>query len=126
MVSINRPPFHRIMLIQLAILLPVCSALYFIDVVVAYSSFLGGVVCLIPNAYFASYAFRYSGARSVHAVARAFYWGETGKFTLTVLGFGSAFLLIKPLNVIALFSMYGLMTVIQIIGAARITGPQSR
>jgi len=75
---------------------------------------LGGLLAIIPNLYFAAYAFRYSGARSTALIARSFYRGEAGKFTLTLLGFAGIFLVFKEVHVAALFIGYIFMTAVQL------------
>ncbi|TQV82706.1 ATP F0F1 synthase subunit I [Exilibacterium tricleocarpae] len=120
MASIHKPPVFRVPLVQLAVLLPLCLVAWLFDQTTAYSLLLGGLICVIPNAYFASYAFRYTGARAAPLIARAFFWGETGKFLLTIVGFGAVFLLVKPLDVLALFSAYGVMVPVQWIVTARL------
>ena len=122
MASIPKPPVFRIPLTQLLILLPLCLATWFFERTVAYSLLLGGLISVIPNVYFASYAFRYTGARMAPLIARAFFWGETGKFLLTVVGFGVVFLLVKPLDVLALFAAFGAMILVQWIATARLLG----
>ena len=49
-------------------------------------------------------AFRYSGARQLDNVLRAFYQGGMWKMVLTAIGFAAAFNLIRPLDLLALFS----------------------
>ncbi len=119
MASIPKPPVFRIPLIQLLVLLPLCLVAWLYEQTIAYSLLLGGLISVIPNVYFASYAFRYSGARAAPLIARAFFWGETGKFLLTVVGFGAVFLLVKPLDALALFSAFGAMILVQWIVTAR-------
>ena len=122
MASIQKPPVVRVPLVQLIILLPLCLVAWLWSEnspTTAYSLLSGGLICVIPNAYFASYAFRYTGARAAPMIARAFFWGETGKFLLTVVGFGAVFLLVKPLDALALFSAFGAMILVQWIVTAR-------
>ena len=119
MASIRKPPVYRVPLVQLGVLLPLCLVAWFYSQTTAYSLLCGGLLCVIPNAYFASYAFRYTGARAAPLIARAFFWGETGKFLLTVVGFGAVFLLVKPLDVLALFSAYGVAILVQWVVTAR-------
>lgn len=69
-----------------------------------YSALLGGLTCVIPNAFLAlrlAVPRRDPGAR---ALVRAAYIGELGKLALTVLMFGIAFTLVRPLAAEALFA----------------------
>lgn len=69
----------------------------------ALSAAAGGLASLIPNLYFASRTFRYSGARSAQKIVRSFYSGEAVKLILTALIFALCFKYLKTLNVAALF-----------------------
>ncbi len=115
--EIARPPVHRITLAQLAILLIVCPALLAYDQTVAMSAAAGGLIAIIPQAWFARLAFRRRGARSARAIARSSYAGETGKFMLSAAGFAVVFAMVRPINGLAVFAGYLAMLVIQIFGS---------
>ena len=69
-----------------------------------YSALLGGLICVIPNAFLAlrlAAPRRDPGAR---ALVRAAYIGELGKLALTVLFFSMVFTLVRPLSAGALFA----------------------
>lgn len=57
----------------------------------ALSAFLGGMVCIIPNGYFAWNVFRFNGAKAAKKIANSFYKGEAIKFFLTVVLFTLVF-----------------------------------
>ena len=72
--------------------------------VAGYSSLLGSLTCVIPNAFLAlrlAIPRQDPGARSL---VRAAYVGELGKLALTVLIFSIVFTLVRPLAVAALFA----------------------
>ena len=115
--EIARPPVHRITLAQLGLLVPLCFILLALDKVVAYSVFSGGLIAIVPQAYFATLAFRWRGARSARAIARSSYAGEIGKFFLSVAGFAVVFAALRPINGLAVFAGYLVMLVVQIIGS---------
>ncbi len=115
--EIERPPVHRITLAQLAILVPLCLLLLAYDKVCAYSVASGGLVAIIPQAYFAALAFRWRGARSAQAIARSSYAGEVGKFLLSVAGFAVVFATVRPIDGLAVFVGYLAMLAIQITGS---------
>ena len=115
--EITRPPVHRITLAQLAILVPLCVFLLAFDQVWAYSALSGGLIAILPQAYFATLAFRWRGARSARAIARSSYAGEVGKFLLSVAGFAAVFVMLRPINGLALFAGYLAMLTIQIVGS---------
>lgn len=102
-------PALAVSLIQLAMLLPVSLVLVTVSKVVAHSVLLGGLLFILPNAYFTIYAFRYSAADSAERVTRAFYWGQFGKIVLTIAGFAVVLRLVQPLHMPALMAAYCLM-----------------
>lgn len=69
-----------------------------------YSALLGGLTCVIPNAFL---AMRLSVPRrdpGPGALVRAAYIGELGKLALTVLMFTVVFTLVRPLDAWPLFA----------------------
>lgn len=115
--EITRPRVHRITLTQLALLAALGLCLLAIDKVVAYSVFSGGLIAIVPQAYFAMLAFRWRGAQSARAMARSGYAGETGKFLLSMAGFALVFAVVRPIDGPAVFTGYLLMLVTQLIGS---------
>jgi ATP synthase protein I len=87
----------------------------------AVSLFLGGLIHLIPNMFFARQVFRFSGAKAAHRVTQAFYRGELGKFILTATGFALVFSLVKTVNPAALFAGFGVMLVSHAVLVARLS-----
>jgi len=67
------------------------------------SALLGGLIAWVPNVYFAVRAFRYRGARVAQKIVRSFYAGAFGKYVLTMAMFGVVFIMVRPLNPLALF-----------------------
>ena len=115
--EIARPPVHRITLAQLVVLVPLCVLLLTQDTVIAYSVLCGGLIAIVPQAYFAALAFRWRGARSARAIARSGYAGEVGKFLLSIAGFAVVFAAVRPISGLAVFAGYLVMLVIQITGS---------
>jgi ATP synthase protein I len=115
--EITRPPVHRITLAQLALLLVLCLVLLVFDPVVAYSMLGGGLVAIVPQAYFAVLAFRWQGARSARAIARSGYAGELGKFVLSAAGFALIFALVRPISGPAVIVGYLAMLTTHIAGS---------
>ena len=115
--EIKRPPVHRITLAQLAVLIPLCLLLLALDKVSAYSVLSGGLIAIVPQAYFAALAFRWRGARSARAMARSSYAGEMGKFFLSVAGFAVVFAVLRPIDGLAVFAGYLAMLALQIFGS---------
>ncbi len=68
------------------------------------SVFLGGLVSILPTAYFAKTAFRYNGACAAQQIVKSFYKGEAIKMLLTFSLFA---LIFKTLNIVPLAFMVG-------------------
>jgi ATP synthase protein I len=115
--EIARPPVHLITLAQLALLVPISLGLLAVDEVVAYSVVSGGLVAIVPQAYFAVLAFRWRGAQSASAIARSSYAGVLGKFLLSIAGFALVFAVVRPIDGPAVFMGYLAMLVTQITGS---------
>lgn len=97
-------PVVKVLLAQLIVSV-VLAALYWgiAGRVSGYSALLGGLTCVIPNAFL---ALRLSVPRrdpGAGALVRAAYIGELGKLALTVLMFSLVFTLVRPLAAGPLF-----------------------
>ena len=68
------------------------------------SALLGGLICWLPNCYFAFRAFRHRGARAARLIVRSFYAGAAGKLVLSMALFTIVFINVRPLNAPALFA----------------------
>jgi len=115
--EIARPPVYRITLSQLLVLVVLCLILLASDKVRAYSVLSGGLIAIVPQAYFATLAFRWRGARSARAIAQSSYAGQVGKFLLSIAGFAVVFVTVRPLDAPGVFAGYLAMLVIQITGS---------
>jgi ATP synthase protein I len=69
------------------------------------SALLGGMVCIIPNAYFARKLFKYQGARSAKQIVNSFYKGEAIKMILSIALFTAVFVYVK-ITPLAFFASY--------------------
>ncbi len=85
--------------------------------VLAISLVAGGLIAVLPQAYFAYRVFHRAGAQAARHIARASYAGEIGKFVMAVAGFALVFALLRPIEGWAVFAGYGGMLVIQVTGA---------
>ncbi len=97
---LNKLKITRLWVIQLTTLIALGlldGLLYSVDV--AYSILLGGIVAIIPNAYFAYKLFKYQGARAARQIVSGFYKGEAIKIVLSIFLFTLVFRYcnIKPL-----------------------------
>ena len=115
--SISRPPAYRITLAQLVLLLLSWVCLRNWDDLTANSFVLGGLVAIVPNAWFAMGVFRWRGASVARRAVRAGYAAEIGKYLLTIAGFALVFATVRPLEAWAVFAGYIAMSVVQGLGA---------
>ena len=115
--EIKRPPVFRITLLQLVVLVVSSVLIFTIDAVWAYSMASGGLIAVLPQAYFAARAFRWRGARSAQAIAKSSYAGVVGKFVFSAAGFAAVFALLRPIEGLAVFAGYLAMLMIQIFGS---------
>lgn len=115
--KISQPPVHRITIVQAVILFVIWAGLSIVNNVLALSFLLGGLIAVIPQAWFAYRVFKMQGARAMQQIARNSYMAEIGKFVMAVTGFMLVFVLVRPIEGWAVFAAYGVMLVIQVTGA---------
>ncbi len=126
---IQRPSLFRIYVPQCLLLTTASAVLYLLaGREIAVSALTGGLIAVVPNAYFARQVYRYSGARLATAVVHSFYRGEAGKFLMTVIAFATVFAVAaQAVAPAALFGAYLAMAVINSVCVAlagrRKTGP---
>ena len=113
MTTIPKPPMYRVALYQLCLLLPIGSILLLIGDARGWSVMLGGLIQIVPQAWFTRQAYRHTGARQAHLVVQAMYQGETGKVVLTAALFVVAFVGLKNLNFLVLMSSFIVMMPVQ-------------
>lgn len=109
---LQRPPVHRVVVAQFIVNAVLSAALFPLGFTVALSAWLGGLCCLVPNAYFIWRAFRFSGAGVAKLITRSFYQGEAGKLALTAVMFMLTFTLVKPVEPVALFGAFILVQMV--------------
>lgn len=108
----NKTPFHLqpafpVLVLQAVAALVAALALWmFQGAVAGYSGLLGGLIALLPNAYFAYRVYRYFGARSARAVVSEMFSGEAGKLILTAVLFIAVWVGVEPLEAVAVFIGY--------------------
>ncbi len=69
-----------------------------------YSALLGGLTCVVPNAFLALRLVVPRRDPGASGLVRAAYIGELGKLALTVLMFSLVFTLVQPLAAVPLFA----------------------
>jgi ATP synthase protein I len=113
MTTIPRPSIYKVPLYQMAILLLVCVLVAILDVTMAGSALVGGLIQIVPQAWFSRQAFKYSGASKTDLVVRSMYRGEAGKVVMTATLFAIVFALYKQWNYIILFTAFVMMIPLQ-------------
>ena len=107
--QISRRQAFRFILTQLLATLVLSAILLIFDGVVAYSSLVGGLIATLANAWFAFKVFRVKPTVAAETLLATFYVGEIYKFVFTGAMFVIAFILIKPISVVALLVTYFLI-----------------
>ncbi|MEM6639089.1 MAG: ATP synthase subunit I [Pseudomonadota bacterium] len=74
------------------------------DAVAAYSAWLGGAICVIPNIYLAARMLAATPSGDAGRMWRSTWFGEIGKLILTAALFALAFGLVEPLSAGGLFA----------------------
>ncbi|MGB5246449.1 MAG: ATP synthase subunit I [Woeseia sp.] len=97
-------PLIKLLLLQLAVSAALGALFWGItDRVSGYSALLGGLCCVLPNAYLALRLVAPRRDRGAQALLNAAYIGEFGKLALTVLMFSLVFAFVRPLQPLPLF-----------------------
>ena len=113
--AITYVPLGKWLIIEMAVLL-ILSLLWLLESRLAgYSALIGGLIFVIPNAYFAHRAYRYQGARQMHLAVSNIFRAESIKLALTAVFFAAVFTLMEPVHVPALLFTFAVMVV---MGAA--------
>ncbi len=120
---IKKPPVHKVIAAQCVVAIIVITLTIVINMTWLVSIIAGLLIAIVPYSYFALRVFRYRGAKNTAKVTQSFYRAEAGKFVMNATGFTLAFVLIQPLQPVALFLAYGLMILIQILGARWLIQP---
>ena len=118
--TISKPPLRRVFLWQLAATLLISGIFFPLDRVYSYSFFLGCLIQVSGNLYFARLAYRYRGARQARTMVQSMYRGETGKILLAAAMFALVFALVRPLNAGLVLVGYAVMTLLYLLLANRV------
>ena len=97
--QLNQQGVRQLLIVQLAVTL-VLTVFYMISSGLEglFSALLGGLVYVLPNAFFAKAVFKHQGARAAKQIMNGFYKGEALKVILSIVLFSVVFALgrIKP------------------------------
>ncbi|HET8849407.1 MAG TPA: ATP synthase subunit I [Marinobacter sp.] len=109
--AITHVPLKQWLIIEMATVI-VISLLWMLESRLAgYSAFTGGLIFVIPNAYFAHRAYRYQGARQMHLAVSNIFRAESAKLALTAVFFAAVFTLMEPVHELALLFTFAVMVV---------------
>lgn len=124
--QLSRRGIIRLWLVQLVATLvfaAMCALMYGANA--ASSAVLGGMVCVIPNIYFARKLFEYQGARSARQIVNSFYKGEAIKIFLSIVLFTAVFMWIK-ITPLAFFAAYIMILITHWFAPLVIVNKQNR
>lgn len=126
-VNLKAPPVYKVIVIQFLVsLIAALGAFTFLNTVAAYSALLGGLICTVPNGYFARKVFQYRGAKYTPQVVKAFYAGQSGKMVITAVMFALVFAGVKPLNELAVIVSFIVTMIAGLFATAYVGLKQTR
>jgi ATP synthase protein I len=108
---ITRLPFAKWLAIEFGLIVLISLVWVTESRLAGYSAFIGGLIFIIPNAYFAHRMYRFEGATNAHLVVGNMFRAETIKLTLTAVFFAAVFILMEPVHVPALLFTFAVMVV---------------
>lgn len=117
-----RPPLWRLLAVQGGLLVVAAVAASLVDPLIGSSLLVGGLLFLLPHAWFGWRVFRHRGAGAAQQVLRGFHRAEAGKFLLTGAGFAMVFMVVRPLHAVAFFGAYIVLYVVNTVLLARHDG----
>lgn len=121
MTAIQTPPVYRISVVQgIVVLLATGIVLILQGTVSAYSLLLGGMISIIPSAYFTHRMFRETGARAMGKVVSNALKGELVKLLLIGAGFALVFKAVENLDVAKVFAGFILVHFAGILATYRL------
>lgn len=118
--TIPRPAVMKVFRLQGLTLAVVAGVALLLDTEIGVSILLGGLIQLIPQAWFTWQAFKYAGANHASAIVRSMYRGEAGKLVLTACGFTVVYSVMDNVNAIALMGAFITMLGVQILLLAKV------
>ena len=127
--TIKPPPFTRVIVLQFTAAVVIAALVGVIagedKGVIAYSTFLGGLISAIPGAYFAFKMFQHRGASETEKMIASVFKGEAIKLGLMAAGFALTFASVKPLAAVWVFVGFLVVHLAGIYGAYRLTKRQA-
>jgi ATP synthase protein I len=109
---INQLPLSQWLVIDIGLVMLISLIWILESRLAGYSALIGGLIFVIPNAYFARQMYRYEGARSAPMMVSNMFRAEGIKLALTAVFFAAVFILIEPVHVPALLFTFAVMVVL--------------
>ncbi len=110
--AITYVPLKQWLTIEMATLIILSLLWWFlVSRLAGYSAFIGGLIFVIPNAYFAHRTYRFQGARQMSLAVSNIFRAESIKLALTAVFFAAVFTLMEPVHVPALLFTFAVMVV---------------
>lgn len=114
-------PIYQAVVLQCLVLAGLTAAAAIaLGAVGAYSVLLGGLISIIPGAYFAFRFFLHSGARSMDKVVRNAYFAELIKLIWMGVGFALVFRFVKPLQAGSVFGGFAVIHLVGMVAVAKL------
>lgn len=120
--NLKPPLVYKVIVAQMAASLIIAVVfLVFSGVIAAYSGLLGGFISGLANSFFASQAFKYTGASNAKKIVQSFLTGEIGKFIIVIGLFALSFGLITTLNAYVMMFTFVAAQIVGVIASARMS-----
>lgn len=120
--GVPRPPLGRVLLVDSGLLAVAVALGWWAEPAAGKSVLMGGLLFLLPQAWFSWRVFRHRGARAAREIVQGFYRAEAGKFLLTAAGFAMAFAYTGPSQAAMLLTTYIVLYVVNGVLQALMTG----
>lgn len=114
------PIYQAVVLQSLVLAVATIAVLIALGAVGAYSVLLGGLISIIPGAYFAFRFFLHSGARSMEKVVRNAYFAELIKLIWMAAGFALVFRFVKPLQPGLVFGAFAVIHLVGLVAVGKL------
>lgn len=108
----TRLPLAQWLALELAIVAGLSLLWSLQSPVAGYSALAGGLIFVIPGAYFAHSMYRYEGASRAHLVVGNMFRAESRKLVLTAIMFAAVFILMESVVAPALLFTFAVMVVV--------------
>ena len=111
----NMTVVTRLSLMQLVFVLVLTVVCYFLNVEYFVSAFLGGIICVLANFFFAGKLFLSRRYKKAEDLLQSFYRSEVMKLVFTVTMFVLVFLLVVDVNHAVFIVAYSLTTLLNLL-----------